>query len=280
MMHKKTLLNLVMLVIFLSLASAIYFSEQESNRLELLTVIDTSSIHSIKINHNSNQTDIFKRDDGTWVIKNPVSIDANNFRINSLLDLLNTPVHNKYSVTEINLKSIGLQEPITSIQLNDTFIAFGESNPATGLRYIKIDNLIYTIEDVFFPLLSSNFSTLVSLNMLPADSKISKLTLQNQMITKDSNHFWQSNIATTADNINTIIDNWQHTQAFGVHKYFARNPDKTTADDEVLIYLQSQQQPIRYLITDTDPWLILARPEIDIEYHLELKAYDMLISPP
>ena len=279
MMHKKTLLNLVMLVIFLSLASAIYFSEQETNRLELLTAIDTSSIRSIKINHNNNQTDIIKRDNETWSIRSPANIDANNFRINSLLDLLNTPIHKKYAIAEIDLKSISLQKTATSIKFDDTVISFGDINPATRLRYIKLDNFIYTIEDIFYPLLSSNFSTLVSLNLLPENSEITKLILPNQVISKDNNQFWQSNIASTADGINTIIDDWQHIQAFGAHKYFERNPDKTIDYDEVFIYIKSQEQAIRYLITDTDPWLILARPEIDLEYHLDIKAYQQLISP-
>jgi hypothetical protein len=152
-------------------------------------------------------------------------------------------------------------------------------NPATGLRYIKLDSFIYTIEDIVYPLLSSNFSTLVSLNLLPTNSKITKLILQNQSISKDENNFWQSNISITADNINTIIDNWLHRQAFGVHKYFEREPSQATGHDEVFIYLKSHEQEIRYLVTDTDPWLILARPEIDIEYHLDIKAYDELIAP-
>ncbi len=48
---------------------------------------------------------------------------------------------------------------------------------------------------------------------------------------------------------------------------------------EVFVYIGNQQQPINYLITDTDPWLILARPEIGLEYHLDIEAYDNLITP-
>jgi len=278
-MHKKNSLNLILFIIVLSLGSAIYLSEEKSNRLNLLTAIDPASINTITIRHNDNHTDIVKRDDKTWGIKKPINIDANNFRINSLLELLNTPVRKKYSVTEINLNSIGLEKTSTTIRFDDTVIAFGDINPATGLRYIKLDSFIYTIEDIVYPLLSSNFSTLVSLNLLPTNSKITKLILQNQSISKNENNFWQSNISITADDINTIIDDWKHVQAFGVHKYFERNPEQKTGYDEVFIYIKSQEQEIRYLITDIDPWLILARPEIDLEYHLDIKAYQQLIAP-
>jgi len=47
---------------------------------------------------------------------------------------------------------------------------------------------------------------------------------------------------------------------------------------DVFIYLKDQPI-INYVITDTDPWLILARPELDLEYHLDIEAYKNLITP-
>ena len=77
------------------------------------------------------------------------------------------------------------------------------------------------------------------------------------------------------DNINKTIDHWLHDQAFGVHEYLPRD-----THGEVFVYLDNgQQQTISYIITDTDPWLILARPEIGLEYHLDIEAYELLISP-
>jgi hypothetical protein len=47
---------------------------------------------------------------------------------------------------------------------------------------------------------------------------------------------------------------------------------------EVFIYLKDQPA-ISYVITDTDPWLILARPKLGLEYHLDIEAYNNLITP-
>lgn len=277
-MHKKNILNLLLFIAALSLAAVIYFSEEsKQSELARLSNIEPSTITAISIRHNKNATKISKNNN-QWLITKPVDIDANNFRINSLLELLNAPVHNKYSTSEVNLKSIGLDQAETTISLDDKLITFGITNPATGLRYIKLDNHVYTIEDVFYPLISSNFSTLVSLNLLPATAEITKLILPNQTIQKDNNGFWASNTTITADNINRIIDGWQQQQAFGVHQYYDRSSSNIKTPEEVFIYLESQEQPIRYLITDTDPWIILARPEINLEYHLDLKTYDKLTS--
>ena len=271
-MYKNNILNLVLFLVVISLASVIYFSEEASTELDRLTALDVADITSISIQHNNNTTAIEKQADGHWQITQPVNIAANDFRIRSALELVNAPVHSRYPVNEINLANIGLDKPVTTIKFDELSIAFGIVNPATELRYLRLGDSIYTIEDAYYPLLSSHFGTLVSLNLLAKNSRIEKLILVNQTISRDDKGFWQSNIAISADRINETIEHWQDYQAFGVHSYMEREPL-----GEVFIYLDNQQQPVSFIITDTDPWLILARPEIGLEYHLDIEAYDNLI---
>lgn len=273
-MYKNNILNLVLFLVVISLASIIYFSEEASTELDRLSALNVADITSINIIHNTNTTTITKQADGHWQIMQPVNIAANDFRINSVLELVNAPVHSRYPVDEMNLANIGLDKPVTTIELDELSIAFGIVNPATELRYLRLGDSIYTIEDAYYPLLSSHFGTLVSLNLLQKNSRIEKLILGNQTISRDDNGLWQSNIDISADRINETIEHWQDDQAFGVHSYMEREPL-----GEVFIYLDKQQQPVSFIITDTDPWLILARPEIGLEYHLNIEAYDKLIVP-
>ncbi len=273
-MSRQLILNLFLFIIVISLASIIYFSEEQSTLLDRLSDINSDNITTIKIQHNKNTISINKTAGHNWKITQPVDVAANNFRINSILELLNTPVHNKYASAEINSKKTGLDKPKTTIQFNKQVIAFGIINPATNLRYIKLNSSIYTIEDVYYPLISSHFGALVSLNLLPPGSKPTKLILQNQTIFKDEKGRWQSNIDISADNVARTLEHWSDDQAFGVHQYLQRKEL-----GEVFIYLSNSPQPIRYQVTDTDPWLIIARPEIGLEYHLDIEAYDKLISP-
>ena len=273
-MNKLNILNLVLFIVVISLAFIIYFSEEQNTRLPTLTELDPNTIKLIKIQHNKNSTLIRKQGDKQWQITLPVSVAANNFRISSLLELVIAPVHSQYALAEIDLVKIGLENPATSIQLNDTIISFGTINEATQLRYVLLNKSVYTIEDVYYPLISSHFSTLVSLDLLPVNSNIEKLVLTNQTIAKDDQGLWQSNIAMSADNIVKTIDHWQHDQAFGIHEYLRREEL-----GEVFIYLKDVAQPINYLITDIEPWLILARPEIGLEYHLDIKFHDQLLNP-
>ncbi|MBL4712796.1 MAG: hypothetical protein JKX75_09945 [Gammaproteobacteria bacterium] len=272
-MSKKNSLNLFLLLIVAMLIGIIYFSENESSELERLSTIDITSIKTIIIQRKGNNTVINKQTATDWMIKQPIDIAANKFRINSILKIINAPVHSRYAINTINLVSIGLDNSATTISLNGHLIEFGIINPVTNLRYVKFKNMIYTIEDVYYPLINSHFGTLVSFKLLPANNKVSKLILLNQTIAKDDNGLWQSNISITADNIIKTIDHWQTIQAFGVHAYLKRK-----ILGEVFVYTDKQQEPISYVITDIDPWLILARPELGLEYHLDLDAYEQLIT--
>ncbi len=273
-MSKKNSLNLVLFVVVISLSGIIYFSEEKSSELTRLTEVDTNTVRNITIRHNSHTTIIKQLSSKLWSITKPVSVAANNFRISSILKLLNAPIHTQYSSSDIDLKKTGLLTAQTTITFDDKKITFGNTNPVTGLRFIRLNNRVYTIEDAYYPLLSSNFSTLVSLNLLPENSVIEKLVLLNQTITKDTSDLWKSNIDMSADNINAALDDWQSLQAFGAHEYIKR-----TALGDIFIFLENQEKAIQYEITDTDPWLILARPDLGLEYHLDIETYDKLITP-
>lgn len=284
-MSKTNLLNFALLFVVASLAAFIYFSEETNYQLDRLSDVDANNfslntVTKIKIKHNKNTTTIIKQEDGNWRITQPVAIAANKFRLDSLLELINAPIHSQYTLSDVDSRALGLNDSQTSIQFDDQIITFGITNPGTKLRYLQLNDTVYTIEDVYYPLISSHFSSLVSLNLLPANSTIEKLILSNQTISKDSNNFWHSNINTntdadiSADNINKTIDHWQNSQAFGIHQYLKRGNL-----GEVFIYLREKKKPITYTITDTEPWLILARPELGLEYHLDVDMFDKLISP-
>ena len=288
LMNNRNLLNLALLLAAAILAFIIYQSEQSSTELKRISEIHfdkkVADITSLAIEHNGRRTRLEKREDDRWQIIEPVSIAANNFRIDTILKLAEAPIHNSYPASELDADKIGLgqsekddpgqNDNMTIVSIGDKRLRFGIINPVTNLRYIQIDETIYTIEDVYYPLLSSHFGTLVSLNLLPENSSIEKLVLINQTISKDDNDRWQSNIDTSADDIATILESWKTVQAFGIHEYMQREQL-----GEVFVYLQGSKEPLAFQITDTDPWLILARPELGLEYHLDLEAYDKLIAP-
>ncbi len=274
----KNTLNLILVAVVIALITFINLSQEKSTQLNQLTNTATDSISNIVISRQNSSVTISRQDvdknNNQWEITQPVTVAANNFRIKSLLKIMNAPIHSQYSIDKIDLNEIGLQNPTTSIQFDQTTIHFGITNPATNLRYIQVDNTVYTIEDVYYPLINSHFSTLVAFNLLPAGSKIEKITLPDHTIQKDEKNRWQSSLETSPDDVSKILELWENSQAFGVHEYMQRENL-----GEIMVYLKQQSKPLHFIVTDTTPWLIIARPEIGLEYHLEIESYAQLIKP-
>lgn len=275
-MLSRTLLNIALLILVALLAIYVFMPERkqhENQTTTLLASLYPTDVDRISIRHNQRQIELIKSDE-KWRMLKPISIDANSFRIDTLLKMLESSSHASYPVSGLDLGKYGLQEADTSISFNDGTIDFGIVNPVNGYRYVRSANRVHLIDDHFYPLVSSQIGTLVAHELLNSDAEIEKLQLPQHTLYRDDNGIWQSSNSLDQDAINEVIYHWKNSQAFGVHNYMQREPLA-----EISVFLVGSDQPIRFFVTDTDPWLIIARPDLDIEYHFNLEFYDRLLQP-
>lgn len=274
-MQSRLLLNIALLLLVAALGFFIFTSEDENaDNANSLTNIKADSINTITIRHN-NRTINIEKIDAHWQLTEPVSIAANNFRIKTILNLLSTTSYAKYTAVSLDLDKFGLKQVDTSVTFNQHKIDFGIINPINGYRYIMLNNdEVHLIDDHHYPLLSSQIGALIARNLLPADSKINKLVLPEQTLALNTADKWVSTKDISIDAIIETLDHWRHTEAFGVHNYYEREYLGV-----IKVYIDNIYEPIKFFITDVDPWLILARPDIDLEYHFDLEFYDLLLRP-
>lgn len=275
-MQSRSLLNIALFLVVVLLAVYIYDTdkkEQASSESEQLTQLSADEVMQISIQHNQRQIKL-RREGGKWHMLQPIDTAANSFRIDTLLNMLKTVSHAAYSTAELELDKYGLSEASTSISFNDITIDFGVVNPINNYRYVRINDTVHLIDDHFYPLLSSQTGTLVARELIDGDAIIDKLVLPQQTLYRDENNLWHSSDNTDPDAISETLHHWQHSQAFGVHNYMQR---ESLAD--ISVYMAGNSEPIRFYVTDTDPWLIIARPELDIEYHFNLEFHDRLLKP-
>lgn len=275
-MQSRSLLNIALFLVAVLLAVYIYDTdkkEQASSESEQLTQLSADEVTQISIQHNQRQIKL-RREGGKWRMLQPIDIAANSFRIDTLLNMLKTVSHTAYSAAELELDKYGLSEASTSISFNNITIDFGVVNPINNYRYVRINDTVHLIDDHFYPLLSSQTGTLVARELIDGDAIIDKLVLPQQTLYRDENNLWHSSDNTDPDAISETLHHWQHSQAFGVHNYMQR---ESLAD--ISVYMAGNSEPIRFYVTDTDPWLIIARPELDIEYHFNLEFHDRLLKP-
>ena len=275
-MQSRTLLNIALFLLVIVLAVYMYatdMQEQDTAENEQLTQLAANEIANIDIRHNQRHI-ILSKQNGNWRMLQPINIEANRFRIDTILKILKTVSHASYPAAGLDLDKYGLSDTTTSISFDDNTIEFGIVNPVNNYRYVRIDDTVHLIDDHFYPLLSSQIGTLVARELVPGEAVIDKLELPELTLYRDENNLWHSSGDVNPDDINETLHQWKDAQAFGVHNYMRRDPIA-----EIKVYINGVTDPVKFYLTDTDPWLILARPDLDIEYHFNLEFYDRLLNP-
>ena len=281
-MNSRTLTNIILLLVLLAFIGIYLNSKNKTVDIERLTSLSPNEIHSIHIPRDD-KVDIFLKKgtlpngNSIWNMVQPYSIKAHQFRVNTLLGLSQTPINESFDSSTLNLQHYALNKPRARIIFNNTEIAFGKTNPLNSKRYLKSKNKLVLVSDETYPLVSAQPATFVDLMLLP-EKNISALTLANLKITKTESTHWKSSSqefsdnALSADQIQTLLDDWRNAQAFAVHRYMPRKKlgtIKITLENSIIIFE----------LSDDDPWLILARPDLGIEYHLDISQKQKLFGP-
>ena len=274
-MQSRLILNLVLLLAAITLALAAWYVYQDKNKEHYLSALDISQVNTITIPRTQGDIILNRRQD-SWRMEKPYALPAHDFRVQTLLGLLQTPVTQAYSSNELDLTQFGLQPARAIIRFNDVEIQFGKSNPVNNKRYIQNANKIYLLDDTLYPLISAEASSFVNLSLLDSSSSIVKLELPGLTLQKDSAQQWHDNNGKTvaADNAQQLLDNWRNTSAFGVHAYMARAHAK-------LVNLQlTDNSTLHFLVLQENNGLIIGRPDVGVEYHLDALYADKLLKLP
>jgi len=274
-MQTRPLINLGLLVFLLALFSFIFFGpdSNENIKKQRITSLDKASINKITIARETENI-ILSKEDGNWLMESPHNTRAHTFRINTLLNLVELESNNTYNTSNIDLKTFGLDKPRAKIIFNNTLIEFGKANPVNRQRYLKTGNNLFLVDDNTYPLINSQPTSFVDLALLYENAKIQKIILPELTIHKDKNNIWKADSITSAsaDGIQNLLQNWKFAKAFSVHAYM---PRKKLGSINIVLH---NSEIIAFEITDNDPWLILARPELGIEYHLDISNKNQLLS--
>ncbi len=272
-MRSQLLTNLFLLLLATGLGLFLFYDEVEQDEITKLTELPAAGINRIHIQHQQREI-VLTRNDRQWRLARPIEIAANQFRIKTLLSMLQTDSYAQYPGDELDLEKFGLANSATSITFNDRKIEFGILNPISGYRYVKTGGQLHLIDDHFYPLITSQIGTLIATELLPVDAAISKLVLPDDTLSRDAQGHWQSRHGISSEAVAETVYQWTHKQAFAVHDYMPRE-----SLGEIEVWLENSETPLRFSITDDAPWLIIARPELKLEYHFNLEEYAPLLKP-
>jgi hypothetical protein len=278
-MNSRTLLNLLLLLLVVGLSAFIYQRQSQHQPAHHLTRLQADDIHSIVIPRSKGDI-VLEKIDGHWQMQSPYQLRAHEFRIERLIDMATAEADRPYDSQDLELETFGIDKHSSSIRFNDTTIRYGNTSPLSNKRYVLVNKQLYLIDDQLYPLINSQPSSFADLALLDSSQHISAIELPELRIFKNEKGSWQaerknhSEAPLDADSLQTLVENWQSAQAFGVHAYMQR---KQLGRIELHL---TDNTIIELIISDTSPWLILGRPRLGIEYHFDKSFNERLLKPP
>ena len=124
---------------------------QQADKITGLTQLDPNEISRIEIENQTGRQILLEREGSVWHIGDKRA-DAN--RIAQLLGLCNTPSLDNFDLPA-DLQPFGLEAPAIKLKLNSETLAFGNTDPVNGWRYVSFAGQVHLIADGFYHHLSA-----------------------------------------------------------------------------------------------------------------------------
>ena len=276
-MGKRMLLNIWLAVALLILVWVVW---QEPGHVPKPATVKLTDLSPAVIDRliitNNNETITLTKQDGSWRLSQPVEIAANGVRVDDLLEVAQAESLSRFPAAGRDLSEYGLAKPAVRLRLNDTEILFGGVTPVGQQRYVKLGDTIHLIADRYMFELTGNAAAWANRNLVPSGKRIIALQLPNMKLTRNDKGEWDvspSNMEISADAVQGLVNEWSDAQALRVTPY-----EKHAAEGEVVIGVAGQAQPLRYQIIARKPEMILARPEIGMQFYVASEQADHLLS--
>lgn len=276
-MGKRMLLNVWLAIAVLALVWVVWQEPGHAPRPPAvkLTALSPAAIDKIVIT-NRNGTIALAKQGAAWQLSQPVEVAANGVRVDDVLELLQAESLSRFPAAGRDLGEYGLANPAVRLRLNDTEILFGGLTPVDQQRYVKVGDTIHLIADRYMFELTGDAAAWVSRNLVPPGKQIVTLQLPDRMLSRNGKGEWTATPADqgiATDAVQGLVNEWSAAQALRVTPY-----EKRAALGEVMIGMAGQAQPLRYQIIARQPELILARPEIGMQFYVASEQADRLLS--
>ena len=239
-----------------------------------ITGIKPENIGSVEI-QTADTALALKRDSGGWMIESPIRWPANDVNVERLLTIASVETDSRLAANEIDLATLGLKFPKAILRLNDTEVLFGATNNIGARRYTMVGSTVFLLPDQHLPFITQGLTAMVDRRLLPRTDELTVFKLPGFEISRDDNNTWQLIDANGFEQaqIATLVENWQNLEASRV-KHFAA--DKMPQQKIRVLFADGQSQ--EFFVMSIDPEIIIANPQIGLQYHFPAELYYQLIS--
>jgi hypothetical protein len=166
-----------------------------------------------------------------------------------------------------DLSQYGLDKPLVRLNIDGHDYAFGAAEPVSDQRYVLAGGRVELTDPTVFYQVSHESYWWLDKHLLPPGSRITALQLPHWTLLPDAHGHWQLSPADTsvsADAIQKLVDGWQQASAIGIAAI-----GKAKSEGEVALQLSGADKPLRFQILTDPDFLVLARPDLGLEFQLD-----------
>lgn len=276
-MKARLLLNLALAALVAALALVVWLkpASKKPASTGTLTALKAAAITHIRIVRGKEPpVELVKNPQG-WQLTAPLALRADQYLVKSLLDDIGEATHGEFTARDAELSKYGLAPPHLKLWLNDTELEFGDTEPLNDYRYVKLGDRIKLASDLLYYRADHAPLWWADKRLLPENAHIAAIQLPNATLTLKHGK-WQlvpANPAVSADAIQSLVNAWSMASAISVAPL-----GKAASEGEVAIALQGGNAPLRFAILKNPDFLVLARPDLGLQYELDREQRDSLLS--
>lgn len=282
-MSSRTLLNLVLLaVVGVLVALVVVEPGKKAPAPEpKVTALARDAVTSIRIEHPAGKGEAVElaKVNGHWRLKSPIDFPAGDFRADTLAAQAEAESHSRFPATADALAKFKLDTPAVTLLLNGERLAYGDTAPINHYRYLLHGDTVHLTDDTAYFQLIRDWQGLVDTKLLPGEAKVTALAIPGHTLRRGDNG-WQVEpelAGLSADEPVRLAAAWQEAQAVQVRPYTPPAPDQTPAPAEKVTVEREGEAPVAFLVVKRAPELVLARPELKLQYHLTGNRSDELL---
>lgn len=266
-MSSRTLLNLTLAGIAMLLGLLVLYQPglEERSVAAPISTLSADSISSIRVTRKERMPLTFTKTASGWQLLKEQALPASAFQLRALLGIPGTRPERSYPVSALDLGSVGLEPPQATLLLDDTLITIGNTEPLERKRYIRHDDTVYLVTDIYQHLINADWTNFIERRLLPENAALKSIELPGLGLTLSDEQLWQAAPAADAGNaaaIQAIVAHWQDASATFIRRY-----DGTATDATITLTFSDDTDTMILYINEQSAELVLARPDWELQYH-------------
>ena len=228
-MKNRLWINLGLLGLTIVLTVFVLSGGKETEKeLQRLSNIDKNTINQIQVFRKGLDNFQFDKKDKGWFLTSPQKYRANEARINAMLRMLEVESHAQLNPNDIDLKQLGLDDPVVTMKLNDHEFQFGNTDAIDQRRYVLFQNKIHLTNDSLYQQLITNAAFFADPGLIPDGFKISSIEYPDNKLERIDDQ-WQlyTPMDIKPDQLRRIPFNWESAKAISAEPF--KQPEESSS---------------------------------------------------